>query len=334
MRGCTEVGVYGITGYTGMELLKLLEMHPSMKLTAAQSRERKWNNVGELHPAIRRSASVPIRESIDDPPELVFLCLPAGEAMKIGPALLSAGCRVVDLSPDYRLNAQQYSSTYGMEHLDAAGLQYAAYGLTELNRGKVEEASIVANPGCYATAALLALAPLAPKLKGTVIIDAKSGTSGSGKDATPFNHHSEVAENIKPYSINKHRHIPEISGYLSSLGSDPELIFVPHLVPIVRGLMATIYLPQMPAELALQMLTKMYRESMFVHVVRNAALKHVVGTNQCLIQVEKAGEGCILISCIDNLLKGASGQALQNANVMVGLPEESGLILPGTGTGI
>jgi N-acetyl-gamma-glutamyl-phosphate reductase len=334
MQAQFDVGIYGVTGYTGVELLKLMEHTAEYRIVLAQSKSAAGTRLGDAFPMLRKSADLRIVERGEVVPDIAFLCLPAGSSMKIAPELIASGCRVIDLSPDYRLPVDTYETTYGMKHLDAGYIEKSAYGLSELNRGRIAEASLVANPGCYATAVLLAIAPLSGLVRGTVYIDAKSGTSGSGREASSFNHHSEVAENIRPYNVNRHRHMPEIRSFLRSRGCDANIVFVPHLIPIVRGMLATIFIPSVSAEQAMSQLAQTYEESEFVHLVKIANLKSVIGTNHCLIQVESAERGCIIIVCIDNLLKGASGQALQNANIMLGLPEETGLRLLSAGVGI
>ncbi|MEM3852019.1 MAG: N-acetyl-gamma-glutamyl-phosphate reductase [Methanomassiliicoccales archaeon] len=328
-------GIYGISGYTGMEMLKLLDSHPCFSIEVAQSRQFDGKKVKALTPLPVACGEVEISSSPAEVPDVAFLCLPAGDSMKLTPSLVERGAKVVDLSPDYRLHpAGVYEKIYGIKHTDPEGLDAAVYGLSEVMASEIASARIVANPGCYPTAALLALFPLAEKIEGPVIIDAKSGTSGSGKEPTAFNHHAEVAENVKQYSVGKHRHIPEIERQLRGAGLTSEIMFVPHLVPLVRGLMTSIYLPSMDASEALTTLRSYYGGSHFVHVVEEASLKAVTGTNHCLLQISAVGGGCVIFSCIDNLLKGASGQAVQNANLMSGLPEETGLLRPSVGTGI
>ena len=330
------VGIFGVTGYAGAELVRLISAHPSFELAFAQSNSAKGTRLRDLYPALRSTVGVEIvAEPEASGTDIAFLCLPAGESMRIVPDLLKRDVRVVDLGPDYRLKPSSlFEAVYKMKHTDVPNLETSTYGITELNRDKIGEAMIVANPGCYPTAALIALAPIHDIIAGPVIIDAKSGTSGSGKEPTQFNNHSEIGENIRPYSPNTHRHIHEITSFMTALsGSAPDLTFVPHLAPIVRGIEETIYLPGTPYGEVLGRLSSAYADSSFVHVVAEGSLNIVQGTNHCLLQVADTGKGTVVFAFIDNLVKGASGQAVQNANVMLGLPEETGLMFGGTGVG-
>lgn len=331
-----SVGIFGVTGYAGAELVRLISAHPSFDLSFAQSGSAKGAKLRDLYPALHSSGGMGIvSEPETSGTDIAFLCLPAGESMRVVPDLVRKGVRVVDLGPDYRLKPSSlFESVYRMKHTDAHNLEMSTYGITELNREKISEAMVVANPGCYPTAALIALSPIHDIIAGPVIIDAKSGTSGAGREPTQFNNHSEIGENIRPYNPNTHRHIPEITSFMSALsGSAPDITFVPHLVPIVRGIEETIYLPGTPYADVLGRLSSAYSDSRFVHVVADGSLNMVQGTNHCLLQVADSGMGTIVFAFIDNLVKGASGQAVQNANVMMGLPEESGLLLGGTGVG-
>jgi len=328
-----SVGVYGATGYAGTELIRLIDTHPNFVLSFAQS-SSAHARLGSLNPLLRKSGDVMLeREPRLNGVEAVFLSLPAGESMKIVPELLGGGRRVIDLGPDYRLkSAGLFESYYSLKHLDEGNLCQSIYGLTEVNRELVTEAMLVSNPGCYPTAALLPLYPVRDILSDPIIIDAKSGTSGAGKEPSPFTHHSEVAENIRPYHPNSHRHIPEICDMLG-IGKE-KLIFVPHLVPIVRGIEESIYLPGVEAGEVRERIEQQYSGSPFVSVVKNASLNLVLGTNHCLIEVTDAGSASLIFSYIDNLLKGAGGQAIQNANIMFGLQETAGLVHPQVGVGV
>ncbi len=331
-----SVGVFGITGYAGTELMKLLSIHPKFELTFAQSKSAIANTVGDMFPLLTSFGGVRIsRENDAEGIDIAFLCLPAGESMGIVPGLLKKGVRVVDLGPDYRLKpARLFESVYGTRHTDPENLESSTYGVTELNRQKISEAPVVANPGCYPTAALIALSPILDIISGSIIIDAKSGTSGSGKEPSQFNNHSEIGENVKPYNPNRHRHLPEIATQLAAVnGHSYDITFVPHLVPIVRGIEESIYLPGTPYDGVLSRLKSFYSGSKFVHIVDDASINMVLGTNHCALQVSDLGNGTAIFSYIDNLGKGASGQALQNANVMVGFPEEAGLLASGCGVG-
>ncbi len=330
-----SVGVYGVTGYAGSELLRIISTHPSFELTFAQSGSASGARLGDIYPLLPAGAGIRVSAEPEvDGTDVAFLCLPAGESMSVVPKLVSKGIRVIDLGPDYRLKpASLFETVYGKKHSDPENLELSTYGVTELNREKISEAPVVANPGCYPTAALIALSPILDLINGSIIIDAKSGTSGSGKEPTQFNNHSEIGENIRPYNPNKHRHLPEISSHLSAGEEYRDITFIPHLVPIVRGIEETIYLPGTACSGVISRLNSFYSGSKFVHVVDDASLNMVQGTNHCLLQVADLGSGTVIFSYIDNLGKGASGQAVQNANIMAGLPEETGLLHNGSGVG-
>lgn len=328
--------MYGITGYAGTELMRLISTHPGFELVFAQSSSADGSRVGDIFPLLPRGGDVKVsREPEVENADIVFLSLPTGGSMQVVPSLLGKGIRVVDLGADYRLSpASLFESVYGIKHMDEENLELSTYGVTEIGRGRIGESALVANPGCYPTAALIALFPVADLIGGGVIIDAKSGTSGSGREPTQFNNHSEIGQNVRPYNPDRHRHKQEITSLLSQRGLDASAVtFVPHLVPLVRGIEESIYLPGTDSAAVLERLTSFYSGSKFVHVVKEASINMVLGTNNCVLQVEPTGNGTVIFAYIDNLLKGASGQAVQNANVMMGLPEESGLLLAGSGVG-
>ena len=327
-----RVAVAGATGYTGQELLRLLSRHPAVALTAAMSSgqaagssrplpglARLWN--GTIAPLAPQTLA---REA-----DVVFLALPDAAAAELAPTLVDAGVRVIDLSGAFRLrDAGLRARWYPETHDLPAGV---AYGLTERERGAVARAQLVANPGCYPTAALLALAPLAEAgllLPNTdIIVDAKSGVSGAGKTPSERTHFSEIHGSLAAYGVFNHRHGAEIEQ-----GVGRTVTFTPHLVPLDRGLLATIYVRVAPGttEAALgASLEQAYRGATFVRLVGPALpeIKHVAHTNFCDVgwRVDASGRA-ILVSVIDNLLKGASGQAVQNLNVMLGLDERMGLL--------
>jgi N-acetyl-gamma-glutamyl-phosphate reductase len=270
--------------------------------------------------------------------DVAFLAQPAGEAMKVVPGLLDRGIKVVDLGPDYRLpDPAVYATTYGSPHTDVEHLAEAVYGLPELNAERIRLSRLVANPGCFPTASLLALAPLhrAGELRGPVVIDAKSGTSGAGQGFSATTHHPEAALTVHPYGTPTHRHVPEMRSALEAVGGPaPSLVFVPHLVPVVRGILCSIY--PTPSEGAkvdgwADRLRAAYPSSPFVHVGGTPRLPWATGTNHCYLSVQSAGGAPVLFSVIDNLGKGGAAQALQNANLMFGWPAETGLALAGFG---
>jgi N-acetyl-gamma-glutamyl-phosphate reductase len=329
------VAIAGATGYTGQELLRLLGRHPAVTITAAMSSGAAGATPRRL-PALTRvwdGDIVPLSaDGLARSADLVFLALPDAAAADLGPSLLEAGIRVIDLSGAFRLrDAALRSRWYPETHALPEGV---AYGLTELEREAVAAARLVANPGCYPTTALLALVPLvsAGILVPTtdIIVDAKSGVSGAGKTPTERTHFSECHGNLSAYGVFNHRHGAEIEQGLGASGA--HLTFTPHLVPLDRGLMATTYIRVAPGttEAALGAIyARAYGDATFVRLVGSAMpqIKHVAHTNFCDIgwQVDPSGRA-ILVSVIDNLLKGASGQAVQNMNVMLGLDERTGLL--------
>jgi N-acetyl-gamma-glutamyl-phosphate reductase len=337
MSGRKKAGIIGVGGYTGYELLRIIDGHPGFEITYAQSEGMAGSRLGAFYPWMRQG-DVTVSgkgdfSSVSDC-DVVFTSLPAGESMKVIPRLIESGLRIVDLGPDYRLHdTSNFEQFYGMKHTDRKNLEKSVYGLTEIMRGMISEASLVANPGCYPTAALLALLPVADLIGGSVVIDAKSGTSGAGKEPTAQTHHPDIAENIRPYSVNKHRHIAEINEMLAVSGKCLSPIFVPHLVPIVRGIEETIYLFDTDASAVAEKLHSYYRDSNFVHTGSNCSLNMVCSSNHCMIEVTEAGRNTIVMVFIDNLVKGASGQAVQNANIMLSLPEDAGLRFGPSGVG-
>jgi len=331
-RAAARVAVAGATGYTGQELLRLLSRHPAVELTAAMSSGQTGASSRRL-PALARlwdGAVVPLSaDALKRDADVVFMALPDSTAAELGPALVEAGVRVIDLSGAFRLRddaARQrwYPETH---HLPAG----VAYGLTERERGAVARAQLVSNPGCYPTAALLALAPLAEAgllvPDADIIVDAKSGVSGAGKTPTERTHFSECHGSVAAYGVFNHRHGAEIEQ-----GVGRTVTFTPHLVPLDRGILSTIYVrvPPGTSEEALgDVYEHAYRGATFVRLVGAVlpAIKHVAHTNFCDIgwRVDPSGRA-VIVSVIDNLLKGASGQAVQNLNVMLGLDERTALL--------
>jgi len=341
-----EVGIIGASGYTGGELLRLLCHHPSLRVAWATSRQHAGVPAGEVFTSLRDftrvTFSAPDLTQLPAGVEAVFVALPHVEAMSVVPALLARGLKVVDLSADFRLrDAAVYSRAYGHPHAAPDLLAAAVYGLTEHARERVRAARLVANPGCYPTATLLALLPLA---RGGAlgefgaIVDAKSGVSGAGRGLKQGSLYCEVNEGLTPYNIGRHRHQPEMEQELTAAaGRGVRLTFAPHLVPLSRGMEATIYLVP-PAGVGLREVGALLRESYalepFVKVLPDGKLpgvRDVAGTNLCRIGCTDDPQGgrLVVVSVIDNLVKGASGQALQNMNLMLGLPETAGLEAPG-----
>ncbi|MFI5178537.1 MAG: N-acetyl-gamma-glutamyl-phosphate reductase [Vicinamibacterales bacterium] len=329
-----RVAIAGATGYAGQELLRLLARHPSVTITAATSSGASGTSAaGRRLPALARiwdGEIVPlVPETLAADADIVFLALPDAAAAEIAPALVDAGVRVIDFSGAFRLrDAAERARWYPETHRLPDGV---AYGLTERERGAVARAQLVANPGCYPTATLLALAPLATEgrlLPDTdVIVDAKSGVSGAGKTPSERTHFSECHGSVSAYGVMNHRHGAEIDQ-----GTGRQVTFTPHLVPLDRGILATIYARVAPGttEDAIgDVLAQAYAGATFVRLVGAAlpAIKHVAHTNFCDIgwRVDASGR-IVLVSVIDNLVKGAAGQAVQNMNVMLGVDERTGLL--------
>jgi N-acetyl-gamma-glutamyl-phosphate reductase len=331
-----RAGVVGATGYTGIELIGLLSRHPDVQLAFAASESNAGRDLADVYPgAVRMPLIHPDGIPFGDV-EVVFLCLPHTASASAAQRALDKGVRVIDLSADFRLkDAKLYANWYHATHPCPELLEQAVYGLTEVERARLSRAHLVANPGCYPTSALLALWPLAKAgaIGGQVIIDAKSGVSGAGRSAKLENHFVEVADNLKPYSIGRaHRHLPEIEQQLAAWsGSQQEVIFSPHLLPVPRGLLSTVYAP-LPVGWELDRVRdaflSVYDSEPFVQVLpegQAATLGHVNHTNRCALGLCVVDRLLIITSAIDNLLKGASGQAVQNMNVMFDLDETAGL---------
>lgn len=341
-----EVGIIGASGYTGGELLRIISRHSSFRAVWATSRQYAGKAVEEVFPYLRDFTSLvlsaPGLDRIPEGIKAVLVALPHTEAMEVVPSLLEKGIKVVDLSADYRLaDPAVYGRWYGHQHTSPALLEEAVYGLPEIHRERISSARLVANPGCYPTAVILALAPLAKRgLIGEsgVVVDAKSGVSGAGRSLKVDSLFCEAHEGLTPYLAGRHRHIPEMEQELKGVsGTSVRLTFTPHLVPMNRGLLATTYL-EVSAGAGLNEIEKAFGEDYkgepFVKVAPVGilpAVQEVTGTNLCRIGFtdDPRGKRLILVSVIDNLIKGASGQAVHNLNLMFGLPETSGLEGPG-----
>jgi len=330
----STAAVYGAGGYLGGELLRVLSAHPDIEVTQAISRTHANERVGDRAPNLDRFADLafsPADAAVDA--DVAFLARPSGEAMQRVPDLLERGVRVVDLSADYRLrDPSLYARVYGRPHADPSHLDEAVYGLPELFRDDVRRARLVANPGCYPTATLLALAPLVKshEIAGPVVVDAKSGTSGVGAEPTSTSHHPEVAGTVLPYGTPEHRHVPEMTEILRRLdgGAPPRLVFVPHLVPLVRGILCSIYPSTGPtgdADRWSELYRRAYGASPFVRVGPTPRLPWASGTNRCYLSLQRSGSDPVIFSALDNLGKGGASQAVQNANLMLGLDETAGL---------
>ncbi len=339
MKGSIPVGVVGGTGYTGVELLRLLLAHPDIHIASVTSRGQAGTAVAELYPNLRGHTGLrfvaPEAAGLADC-AIVFFATPNGTAMHMARELLSAGVRIIDLAADFRLrDAALWAQWYGQEHAAPDLLAEAVYGLPEINRGAIVEARIVANPGCYPTAVQLGLLPLIEA--GVVAVDGlvadcKSGVSGAGRQAQVATLYTEVDESLKAYAASGHRHLPEICQGLSRAAGRPvDLTFVPHLVPMRRGIHATLYAMLTEPSVDVQALfERRYRDEAFVDVLPaggHPETRTVTGANLCRIAIHRPGDGprVVVLSVIDNLVKGAAGQAVQNMNLMLGLPEARGL---------
>ena len=334
-----SVGVVGGTGYTGVELLRLLARHPETVLDAITSRSEAGRNVAELFPNLRGQLDLEFTQ-----PDIgrlcecdvVFFATPNGTAMTMVPQLIAAGVRVIDLAADFRLRSPAvWEQWYGMPHACPDFLEEAVYGLPEINRTAIRGARLVANPGCYPTAVQLGFLPLIEAQVLDVnhlIADAKSGVSGAGRKASTGALLCEAGENFKAYAVPGHRHLPEIrQGLEAAAGKPIGLTFVPHLTPMIRGIHATLYAPLEDPTRDLQALYEArYHDEAFVDVLpagSHPETRSVRGANHCRIAVHQPQEGgmAVILAVIDNLVKGAAGQAVQNMNIMQGFTETLGL---------
>lgn len=334
-----KAGIVGGTGYTGVELLRLLAAHPQVRLTAITSRSEAGTAVADMFPNLRGYLDL----HFSDPEtaalqecEVVFFATPNGTAMRLVPDLLKAGVRVIDLAADFRLqDPKEWQQWYGEAHACPELLDEAVYGLPEVNRDNIRKAALVANPGCYPTAVQLGFMPLLENelVDSThLIADAKSGVSGAGRGAKVAHLLCETSESMKAYGVQGHRHWPEIRQGLRKMTEAPiGLTFVPHLTPMIRGIHATLYAPLKQTGQDLQSLfERRYEVEPFVDVMPAGSLpetRSVRGANVCRIAVHlpPTGNTAVVLSVIDNLVKGAAGQAVQNMNIMFGLEEDAGL---------
>lgn len=331
-----KVGIIGANGYTGLELLRMLGSHPYAQVVYAGSRSQAGTDISALFPTLigaykgRRFDGIDLAAAAKC--DVVFAALPHGQSADVCGQLIDKGVKVIDLSADYRYdNLSVYEDTYNIVHPRKDLCAAAVYGLPEYNRDKIKNAALIGNPGCYVTASVLAVKPLADKgyiNKKTVIIDAKSGVSGAGRKADIAYNYNELDGNFKAYGVTTHRHTSEIEEKAGITAT-----FTPHLLPVVRGILATIYCElTVPYEKAVTAYN-IYSNEKFVHFIGEnmPELSHAAGSNNCVIgaKYEKKTNRIIIVSVIDNLIKGASGQAIQNMNVMFGLDETCGLPLTG-----
>jgi N-acetyl-gamma-glutamyl-phosphate reductase len=335
----TRVAIIGAAGYTALELIKILLRHPHVEITAVADQHENRPPIAMIHPSLNRRLDLCAEKlspaEIAARAECVFCCVPHGVSATLVPPLLNAGVRVIDFSADYRLDdAASYEQWYGHKHPDPDRLGRTVYGLPELFRSQIPSAQLVANPGCFPTSAIL---PLVPLIKADliepqgIIVDSKTGVSGAGRTPKLTTHYPECNESISAYNVGRHRHMPEIDQIIRrATGVPVEVIFTPHLVPMDRGILSTIYAvpkrPDLTEELLLQTLRDFYQEEPFVRVVDHLpGTKDTLGTNFCDITARIVRGRVLLISCLDNLVKGASGAAVQNFNLMYGYPETTAL---------
>lgn len=333
-----KVGVVGGTGYTGVELLRLLARHPEVELTAITSRGDAGTAVADMFPSLRGRISlrfVAPQEAALERCDVVFFATPNGIAMQQAAALVGAGVRVIDLAADFRIrDVAEWQKWYGMEHAAPELVAEAVYGLPEVNRDRIRGARLVANPGCYPTAVQLGFLPLIETGLADVshlVADAKSGVSGAGRKAEVHTLFAEAGDSFKAYGVPGHRHLPEIRQGLAAVAGVPVgLTFVPHLVPMIRGIHATLYARVAPSVDVQTLFERRYRDEVFVDVLpagSHPETRSVRASNLCRLAVHRpqGGDVVVVLSVIDNLVKGAAGQALQNMNIMCGLDEAMGL---------
>lgn len=341
-KGSIRIGIYGGSGYGGSELLRILLFHPNVDIRFVTANEHAGKSVAEVHHNLLGVTNLSFRTAPEDPQELseldcVFLALPHGQAMEIVPRL-PPGLKVIDLSGDFRLrNQETFEKHYKQAHTAMQSQQGFVYGLTETNRERIRNAQFIANPGCFATATLLGLAPLAANglLEGRVIVDAKTGSSGSGAKAAANTHHPQRMNSFYAYKPFTHQHVPEIQQELNAIGDwTSELVFMTHSLPVSRGIFASIYAEarqSITEDELRRIFAEFYSESFFVRLVSGSPdINWVKTTNFCDIGFAVRGKQLVVFSAIDNLVKGAAGQAIQNMNLMFGLDETTGLKLVGT----
>jgi len=333
-----RVGIFGATGYTGIELVKILARHPQAQIAFATSDSYEGKKLSDAFPCPYDIPLVAHDAAPLDQIDVAFLALPHGASADFAKRVLDAGARVIDLSADFRLHdAAAYKKWYGLDHHAPELLPQAVYGLPELHREEIKRTRLTANPGCYPTSVILGLAPIlrAGASEGTIIVDSKSGVSGAGRKPTLTVHFVEVNENLAPYNIGRvHRHLSEMEQELKEVNAKASLIFSPHLLPVSRGILSTMYVrldDGWDEERLRDLYAETYHAEPFVRILPSgqlATLTHSNYTNYCTISIHHVAEvgQAIICTSIDNLVKGASGQAVQNMNLMFGLDETMGLL--------
>ena len=336
----TKVGIINVTGYVGMELARLLYQHPEVELVSLTGRSAAGKKLGQVFPHLSQ-INLTIEAELGNV-DLAFSAMPHRESAREVISVLNRGLKVVDISADFRLKeSAEYPRWYDFIHPAPQLLKQAVYGLPELYRSQVASAQLVANPGCYPTGAILALAPVVKEglIEPDIVIDSKSGVSGAGRTPSLQTHFSEVNEDVAAYALEGHRHLPEITQELKLLRPEQLLsvTFVPHLIPTTRGILSTCYASLTSGKVAAgkkgeeelrQLYLDFYRDEPFVKIVEFPPhTKHTLGNNLCLLYptIDHRTGRLIVISCLDNLVKGAAGQAIQNMNLMLGIPETTGL---------
>ncbi len=334
-----RVAILGATGYTARELIQLLLRHGEVEITAITTRQEDQPDLGSVHPQLAGRLDLPLEnlslEQVAERADCVFSCLPHAASAESVDQILTAGLRVIDFSADFRLHdAAVYEKWYGVDHRAPGRLAEAVYGLPEFFREDIRGAQLVANPGCHPTTAVLAVAPLLKAglvAADDIIIDSKTGVSGGGRTPQPVFHFPECNESIAPYAVGNHRHTPEIDQVLSDVGGQAtQVVFTPHLVPMDRGILATIYARPVGNASENDMMAQLrqqYAAEPFVRVVDHLpATKNTTDTNFCDVSVRVVRGRVLLMSSLDNLIKGASGAAVQNFNLMYGFDETTGLL--------
>jgi N-acetyl-gamma-glutamyl-phosphate reductase len=334
-----RIGILGGTGYTALELMKILLRHPAAEIVAATSRQEGTPALASVHPQLTGRTQLSLEdlsaESLVERCDCIFSCLPHAASARSVQPLVDAGLKVIDLSADYRLrDAESYGAWYGEGHPDPDRLGDVPYGLPELFAEQIRGAKLVANPGCYPTSAILPLVPLLHHgfiASDDIVIDAKSGVSGAGRTPKLGTLYPECNESISAYGVGTHRHTPEIDQIVElGSGKSVQVVFTPHLTPMDRGILSTIYAKPCGSQSEsqfLEVLRDTYASQPFVRVVEHLpATKHVTHTNFCDITVRVARGRVILVCCLDNLIKGASGAAVQNFNLLHGFPETTALL--------
>jgi N-acetyl-gamma-glutamyl-phosphate reductase common form len=337
-----RVGIFGGSGYGGSELLRILLPHPNAEIAFVTANEHAGKLVSEVHRSLQGLTDLKLSKVPEDLEDLTdldcaFLALPHGQAMEIAPRLPSA-VKVIDLSGDFRLRDQgEFEQHYGREHTAMDTQAEFVYGLTETNREAIRKARLISNPGCFATATLLGLAPLVAGnlIEGRVVVDAKTGSSGSGAKAAANTHHPQRMNSFYAYKPFSHQHVPEVEQELRAFGNwTSELVFMTHSLPVARGIFASIYVEtkqEMKEDDVRSVFSDFYRGSFFIRIVKGSPdINWVKTTNFCDLGFATRGRQMVVFSALDNLVKGAAGQAVQNMNLMFGLDEKTGLMLMGT----